>query len=88
MRKFLKLLLRYYLQILTGILSYIPIPQWQNITKLKNELGYTIHSNMDLMRSVMRKIHSQANKVIRCPFCEARFAEKLELVVHLKRRHR
>lgn len=43
--------------------------------------------SMDLFRSMLHKIHSKAAKLMVCPFCKARFAEKLELAIHVRYKH-
>jgi hypothetical protein len=43
---------------------------------------------MDFLKSIAQKIHEQKKKLLLvCPVCKARFAEKIELVVHVQSRH-
>ena len=42
---------------------------------------------MDFLRAMLKKITSHTERLIACPFCKAHFAEKLELVIHVRKKH-
>jgi len=37
--------------------------------------------------NLLHRLFHKSKKMVACPFCKAQFAEKIELVIHIRNRH-